>query len=311
MNECGQISILMASYNGEEFIEKQLDSILKQSYQNWVLYISDDGSTDTTLSIIEKFSTKLPSGKVILLRGPGKGFAENFLSMLRNKNIKSSYYAFADQDDIWLEDKLMTAVNTLANVSESYTYLLYGSRTTLVDANEQVIGLSPLFKKSIGFRNALLQSYAGGNTMVFNHHLKSIFENMPDDLKIVSHDWILYILCSALNGHVVYDEVPKILYRQHHNNLVGSNQGVMSKLNRLKKLFQGEFKVWALVNEKALNSIFESMSSENKKILVNFYKDGRRGLVYRLSGFLNAKVYRQSSLETAVFMIMTIFKKLV
>ncbi|WP_215846281.1 hypothetical protein [Candidatus Pantoea bituminis] len=78
--------------------------------------------------------------------------------------------------------------------------------------------------------------------MVFNHHLKSIFENMPDDLKIVSHDWILYILCSALNGHVVYDEVPKILYRQHHNNLVGSNQGVMSKLNRLKKLFQGNSK---------------------------------------------------------------------
>ncbi|MCZ4060745.1 glycosyltransferase [Pantoea sp. LMR881] len=149
-SDFGTVSILLGTYNGELYIQRQLDSIRAQTYQNWVLYVSDDGSVDRTLEIIKSFARELPPGKVNILQGPHKGFAQNFLHLLKNKSIQSPYYAFCDQDDIWLEDKLERALNIANDAKrDNQTELLYGGRTELIDENELPLGYSPQFKKRI------------------------------------------------------------------------------------------------------------------------------------------------------------------
>ncbi|MGK3114167.1 glycosyltransferase family 2 protein [Candidatus Pantoea formicae] len=311
MSDKGTISILMGTYNGEKYIEQQLQSIADQTYKNWKLIVSDDGSTDRTCELVEKFSRNYPDNKVVLLRGPGKGFAANFFSLLNRNNIDSEFYAFCDQDDIWIEGKLEVAVNKLTSeICSLNKYRLYGSRTKLIDSNEVCIGFSPCFSKAFHFRNALLQSYAGGNTMVFNRDLKELFETLPTDLKIVSHDWILYIICSAMNGTVIYDKQPNILYRQHDQNLVGSNTGMMSKFTRFNRLFAGEFKSWSKMNCVALECIKEKMPIENKLDYERF-NALNSGLLNRVSNFIIGGFYRQSFIETCAFFIMNVFRKLV
>lgn len=310
-SDFGTVSILLGTYNGELYIQRQLDSIRAQTYQNWVLYVSDDGSVDRTLEIIKSFARELPPGKVNILQGPHKGFAQNFLHLLKNKSIQSPYYAFCDQDDIWLEEKLNVALNALKSTHSKANnhYQLYGSRTTLVDENEKYFGESPLFRRGFNIENALVQSYAGGNTMVFSRGVKEIFENINDQLNIISHDWLLYIAVTALNGVIIYDDKSYILYRQHTNNLVGSNKGFSSKLNRFKKIYSGEYKLWNKHNHEFLKMISDSIPAINAKT-VSFYYERSTSPLARAINFLKSGVYRQAKYETFVFFLMAILGKL-
>ena len=298
----------MGTYNGEKYLEEQLQSIASQTYTNWKLIVSDDGSTDSTCEIIQQFALKHPN-RVVLQKGPGKGFAANFFNMLQRKDIISDFYAFCDQDDIWLNGKLESAIIQL-NSAPQNEYKLYGSRTELVDSKSKSIGYSPLFTKAFTFNNALLQSYAGGNTMVFSRGLKQLFETFPDNLKIVSHDWILYIICSAMNGTIVYDREPKILYRQHSQNVVGSNTGILSKIKRFNRLFAGEFKAWSRMNCIALDFIKGQMPVDNQVNYLRF-ETLKSSLLNRMTAFISGGFYRQSFAETCAFFIMNVFRKLV
>ncbi len=311
MSDKGKISILMGTYNGEKYLEKQLRSIASQTYTNWTLIVSDDGSTDSTCAIITRFAKEFSEGRVILFQGPGKGFAANFYSLLNRKDIDSPFYAFCDQDDIWCDNKLEEAINQLTtNDLSPDNYALYGSRTKLIDSDEVNIGFSPCFIKEFTFSNALLQSYAGGNTMVFSRGLKTVFETFPAKLPIVSHDWILYIICSAMNGTVIYDREPKILYRQHGQNLVGSNTGILSKLTRFNRLFAGEFKCWSEKNCMALECLKDRMPADNRRDYERF-SALNGNILKRIVNFIKGGYYRQSFIETCAFFIMNIFRKLV
>lgn len=310
-NDC-VISILMATYNGDKYIRQQLDSIFSQTYENWVLYISDDGSTDDTIAIIHEYMNKVSEGKIVLLNGPRIGFAGNFFSLLHNAQIISAYYAFCDQDDIWVDTKLDDAVSAVnaASSNANSEYILYGSRTYLIDSKGNKCGASPCFQRSFGLQNALVQSYSGGNTMLFSRGLKKVIETFPADEVIVSHDWFLYLICSALGGEIIYDENPKVLYRQHDDNLVGSNLGINSKLTRLRKIYGGDFKRWNAVNEKNLSFLKDKIAMEQRKIIASYYHANSFSAISRIRSFIHAGVYRQSVFETMFFMIMSFMGKL-
>lgn len=311
MIDYGTVSILMGTFNGEKYIKKQLESIRDQTYDNWILYISDDGSADSTLDIIHSFAGTLPPGKIKLFKGPGKGFARNFLSLLQRKEIKSVYYAFSDQDDIWLKNKLEVSVKKVHDLAgPGNDCVLYGGRTKLVDNNLKATGLSPLFIRRFSFNNALIQSYSGGNTMVFTHALKMLTEKIPDDITIVSHDWFLYALCSGVGGKIYYDCEPLVLYRQHENNLVGSNNSFYSKIIRLKHLLNGEFKKWTAINDQALRLYESDLTQANLRVLENFRQCSSASMSTRVKSFLAARCYRQNKLETVIFLLMSMLNKL-
>lgn len=180
LNREALVAILMGTKNGGRFLAEQLDSLEAQTHNNWVLIASDDGSTDDTIKILRDCQAKWPVGRLIIKDGPKRGFCINFLSLACDPDIEADYYAFCDQDDVWLPNKLSVAIkhiraNELDAPNNSIPFL-YCSRTIHVAENLRRNGRSPLFVFPPSFRNALVQSLAGGNTMVFNHQAKVLLE---------------------------------------------------------------------------------------------------------------------------------------
>jgi glycosyltransferase involved in cell wall biosynthesis len=266
------VVILMCTYNGARFLAEQLDSLEAQTYQNWEVIASDDGSTDQTLEILQQYQAKWPSGKLTIRSGPQKGFSQNFLSLACDPEIKANYYAFCDQDDVWLPEKLEVAVG---NIIEKQEYrgaklpYLYCGRTAYISSDKKPLGFSPLFGFPPSFRNALIQSIAGGNTMVFNQKVKEMLERVGL-VDVSSHDWWVYQLTSAADGMVYYDKVPKILYRQHSDALIGGNSTIFARFKRLKMLLRGRFFHWTDQNLIALNRAKGEISKSNLEILSLF-----------------------------------------
>ncbi|QWE15576.1 glycosyltransferase family 2 protein [Polynucleobacter sp. AP-Sving-400A-A2] len=303
------MAILLCTYNGARFLAEQLDSLESQTHRNWVVIASDDGSTDQTLEILQQYQAKWPVGKLTIRSGPQKGFCQNFLSLACDPEIKTDYYAFCDQDDVWLPEKLEVALeNIVSNQSDDVAYL-YCGRTNYVTENLEPCGMSPLFVFPPSFRNALVQSIAGGNTMVFNIATKNLIEKVGV-VDVPSHDWWVYQLISASNGIIYYDPAPQLLYRQHKNTLVGGNTSIASRLQRTWLVLTGRFKEWNQKNVSALITCESIIAPQNLDVLYFFKKMREAKLKDRFRLIEVCGLYRQTKKDTLNLYLATLINKI-
>jgi glycosyltransferase involved in cell wall biosynthesis len=293
--EFSLVAILMCTYNGAQFLADQLDSLEAQTHKNWVVIASDDGSTDQTLRILEHYEKKWAPGKLTIRRGPQKGFCSNFMSLLLDNKILADFYAFCDQDDLWLPEKLTRSLQALENIP-SRMPAVYGSRTLLVDDRGLLVGMSPIFARPPSFENALVQSIAGGNTMVLNHAAKLAVQVDPQ-YDVVSHDWWIYLVITGIGGHFVYDPNPNIYYRQHKNNIVGSKKGFLQKFARFSSLLSNNYKQWIECRNSALESIAQRLTVKNQHNFRRFCNYRKFSLFFRLSGIIKLGIHRQNLVE--------------
>jgi glycosyltransferase involved in cell wall biosynthesis len=291
----GSIAILLCTYNGARFLAPQLASYEAQDFAGWQLFVSDDGSTDDTLGLLKAFQNKHGAERVSIRRGPCKGFVANFLSLICDPAIKSDYYALSDQDDVWEPGKLSRARQFLS-AAPADEPVIYCSRTRLIDEQGEEIRLSTYYKKTPHFRNALVQSLASGNTMVFNEKMRWLLMQAGPDVKVPSHDWWLYLANAAVNGKIIYDSHPTVAYRMHGSNVIGSNDSALAKVLRARLLWQGRFRSWADMNVAALERIESLMTDESRTTLELFRRSRTSPLVPRVSGLMRSGVYRQSLL---------------
>jgi len=303
------VAILLGTYNGELFLEEQLDSLESQTVRNWKLYVSDDGSTDATLGIIHSYQSKLGTDKIQYRVGPQKGFAQNFLSLACDPGIKADYYAFCDQDDVWLPEKLSVAIEHIARESSPEKLYAYGGRTTYTDKKLKPIGLSPLFVFPRTFRNALIQNIAGGNTIVFNHATKTLLEKVGL-VPTPSHDWWLYQLVTGAGGVMYYDPKPYIFYRQHINSLVGANVSIKSLYVRFSMLANGKFKEWTDRNVQSLHEAVNYLQPENIEVLMLLRKMRNAGFKDRIRLMQVCGLYRQTRRGTLSLAIASMLGKI-
>jgi len=303
------IAILMCTYQGQKFLSEQIDSIINQSFKNWHLYVSDDGSKDETISILNKYQKELTKERMTILEGPCKGFAKNFINLTCDKSIKADFYAFSDQDDIWESNKLKKAIDWL-EVRNEKKPSLYCSRTTLIDENKNIIGLSPLHNKKPSFRNALVQNIAGGNTMVFNDLTRSIILEIGTNINISFHDWLVYLIVTGCNGEVFYDNDPSIKYRQHKNNCIGMNISVKGKIKRIYYLLKGQLQNSINENLETILLIKNKLSKENIKTLDRFIQARKQGLILRLINIFKTHVYRQTLVGNIGLGIAAVFNRI-
>jgi glycosyltransferase involved in cell wall biosynthesis len=302
-------TILLCTLNGERFLGEQLASLDAQTLTHWRLVVSDDGSTDRTRSILQAFKRAHAPGRVEIVDGPRRGAPANFLFLACRQNPTSEYYAFCDQDDIWEADKLARAIAFLEQEPPGVP-ALYGSRTSLIDESGKKIGLSPLFPKRPAFRSALVQSIAGGNTMVFNRKARDLLAFCGPGVTVPSHDWWLYQVTSACGGKVRYDDWPSLRYRQHNQNVIGSNMGFAARLRRLRMLGQGRFRAWSDLNVVALTRLRPRMSAENRQIFDLFRRARQQPLLQRAMMFAQAGVYRQTLLGNLGLAAAVVLKKI-
>jgi glycosyltransferase involved in cell wall biosynthesis len=290
------VTILLCTFNGERFLAEQLASLERQTFKNWKLIASDDGSCDRTKSILLAFQKSFEPGKVEIIDGPRRGATANFLSQACAENLAGEYYAFCDQDDVWDADKLERAIDALEQTDVGLP-ALYGSRTRLIDEAGNEIGFSPLFHRKPEFRGALVQSIAGGNTMVFNQKARELVMSCGADVDVPSHDWWLYQVISACGGRVHYDAHPSVRYRQHAHNVIGANAGWTARMHRLQLLRQGRFRHWEDLNVAALTRLGPRMSAENQRIFDLFRRARHEPLLRRAMLFARSGVYRQTVLS--------------
>jgi glycosyltransferase involved in cell wall biosynthesis len=300
-----KIIILLATKNGADFLKEQLASYRSQTHTNWELIVSDDSSTDETLTIIREFASTI-SQRVLIRSGPRLGFWQNFLSLIRiEDDISGDLFAFSDQDDVWLSEKLSIAARWFA-LQQVEVPALYFTRTLLIDRNGRFLGRSPLFTRPPCFQNALVQNIGGGNTMVFNKASWKILRQTPFDMQLISHDWWTYQVVTGVGGIVHYDRQPSVKYRQHAENLVGSNTGIAARIARLSALLRGRARKWNEINLAALSSMRPCLTESSLQTIRYFSAARQSSLLNRLRFFRKSGVHRQTSIDNAglLFVVM-------
>ncbi|WP_325918160.1 glycosyltransferase family 2 protein [Pseudomonas frederiksbergensis] len=287
------VAILMCTYNGQAYLEEQINSLIAQTHQNWTLYISDDGSTDGTVTLLNNYRDLIKSRRIHIYSGPRQGFAENFMSLIRNSDINAEFYAFSDQDDIWFDEKLERSIKALKKLPVDQP-ALYCSRTRLIDKKGKVIGFSPAFNQPPAFQNALIQSIAGANTMLLNNAARNLLKKIPSGTNIVAHDWLSYLLTTAHGGKVIYDPEPTLDYRQHEANVIGANSSLKERVIRIGKLFDGRFQQWTDSNLRILRVVEDDLPSVNRQMLDEFRLGRNSSIFTRLRLMKRSGIYRQT-----------------
>ena len=212
-----KVAVVMSTYNGEKFVKEQLDSILNQTYKNIEIIVRDDGSKDNTINIIKEYMKKYSNIK--LYEGENLGFIQSFFELL--KLADADYYAYADQDDIWMANKIELAVKSLNKLDDNKPNMAFGN-SDYYDENMKFLSSGSKNKK-FTFLTALFACVTQGMTMTVNKTTRNmIIENMPKSCFF--HDWWTYLLCIGL-GNVAYDDQTVVKYRRRKENATSEGQG--------------------------------------------------------------------------------------
>ena len=223
-----KVIIMMSTYNGEKYLAEQIESILNQTEKDFVLEIHDDGSTDGTLEIIKAYAQK---DKRICIDNSGhKGYPKCFFDLMKDAG-EAKYYAFSDQDDVWLPNKIERAISFIDNEESP---ALYGAHKKIVDSNLNEIGRDSTQQPGVLYA-FLCKNELSGCTMVYNRKLQDILLKYIPDRKDFYHDsWIYKV--ALVCGKVKKKKKATILYRQHNNNTVGATEkGIKRFIHSLEK----------------------------------------------------------------------------
>ncbi len=234
------IEILLASYNGEKYIEEMIESILAQDYQNWHLIVSDDQSTDSTAEILESFSQRYPERITHYRSGRRFGNAQNHFMHLLSEFHDAPYIMFCDQDDVWHKDKISKTLAKMKDIETPYIPAMVHTDLRVVDGNLQEIessfmSLSGIVGDRMETKQLLVQNVVTGCTMMINHELANLAVTKLPKSGMLMHDHWIALIASACGTTVFLNEAT-IDYRQHGNNSVGAkNIRSLSHIrNRLK-----------------------------------------------------------------------------
>ena len=298
----GPVTILMGVFQGADHLQEQLDSFAAQDHADWRLVASDDGSRDAGPGLIRAFAATRPEGMVRLVQGPARGFAANYLSMIRALPKAPGWVAFSDQDDVWLPDRLSRGLAALAALDGP---ALYCSRSYITSNRLQDRRPSAPRPRPPSFCNALVQNIAAGNTMLLNPAAAALIRNAADDAAaVVAHDWWVYMLVTGAGGRVVHDDRPTVLYRQHAANAIGANDGAMAKIRRLWQVMMGTFRDWNDVNAAALAASAHQLSPEARALFQDWQAMRQTrglasgGMLHRLLRLRRLRLYRQTATST-------------
>ncbi len=310
------IQILLATYNGERYLRQQWASLEAQRGVRLVVHVGDDGSSDGTVALVRELEAKR-SGAVVAVRWlqapPRRSAARNFLMLLESavrSGPDAEWFAYCDQDDVWLPGKLAAALEVLAPYAGAATPALYGSRTIAVDEEDREHGLSPLFQRAPSFRNALTQNITGANTMLMNRAAATLVARSAQT-GVVWHDWITYQLVSGAGGFVHYDARPWLRYRQHGGNVMGSNLRLRARWDRLAAMLRGEYAEWNRLNVAALRQHVGALSAESRGVLEAFIRAREAPHAWaRLAWLYRSGVFRQKRAEQLLLWLACLLRRL-
>lgn len=269
-NDMPTVAVLMSTYNGERYIREQLDSIFTQQGVNIKLFVRDDGSSDDTIGILEEYAQNNPveiynDGEKV---GPGESFMRLVYKYVDKSDV--DFYAFADQDDIWLDDKLSIAIRSIVRCRNDGPILYSSNQYLYVDGQNK--GNRHKEKQSVALIPHMTKNTIAGCTFVFNNALGNLITDAdrPDwrVIKYRLHDaW--FMLVAIVCGYVIYDETAHMLYRLHSDNTVGvNNMSFFQRFKRLKRYFvKQDDSNLRMITAHELLRLYPEIKEENERIL--------------------------------------------
>lgn len=286
-----KIEVLMAVYNGSAYIREQIDSILNQTYENWHLTISDDGSTDGTDLIADEYAAKYPEQITRVYSGVRFGNARDHFMWL-SENCTSRYMLYSDQDDVFNPEKMSRLMDAMQNAERQWGRdlpILVFSDQTVVDEKLNVIEPSLMRCQkqafdSFDYHALLIQNVVTGGAMMVNRPLCSLAVQCRSRERIIMHDWWM-AATAARFGKVIYLDEPLSLYRQHGGNSVGAKRvgsagyiaGMMGNLRGVREM---------ILRKKSQAGVFEEtytalLTAEDRQFLSRM-KQSRSGIRFYL-----------------------------
>lgn len=300
MKDKPKVAVLLATYNGEKYLEEQINSLLNQDNVEISILVRDDGSSDSTTKILADFKQK---GVLDWYTGNHLNVEKGFLDLMKNAPV-SEYYAFCDQDDVWDKNKLDIAVSNLSKLN-NYKPNLYYCGQRLVDERLNYISTHRIEAKRSIMTNFLISNIAGC-TAVFNKKLLDSV-NKADPEFILMHDSWIYKVCAALGGEIIADPNPHISYRQHQNNVTGIQNGLLGKIKKVKKyIFKFRIQKQIINLYKCYEDEMKSEFRDLSNLIINYDKSLSKKIKLLRSKDID---FLQTGLNI-IFKIKVIFNKL-
>lgn len=259
-----KIDILMATYNGEKYLSEQIDSIINQTYQGWNLLIRDDGSTDSTMEIIESYQKKDTRIKILKDNKGNLGIVKNFEELL--KISKAKLIMFSDQDDIWKKEKILRYLERLEKIKEfKNEKIMIHSNSNLYREKNQKLNLfiSDKFLEQ-KLENVFFNFFVQGATIMITKSLKEFILPFPEEVYI--HDRYIHLLTDILFKRVFINE-SFMDYRQHENNQIGGNTD-WKKLISKRYFYEKDYKLIKKIYELYKNRL----NLEQKNMIESYFK---------------------------------------
>lgn len=299
-----KVIILMSSYNGEAVIRKQLQSIYKQTMIDKIdILVRDDGSKDRTCSILQEYKENYDNFNFI--EGNNIGLNESFFQLLKCAG-EYRYYAFADQDDEWFEDKIEEGFRQLEQ-QEASIPLLYGSCSLMVDGTGKELGITQRKRKNIQLANTAFQNILPGHSQIFNHELKKILDKTVNLHSIYVYDsWVT--LCASCFGKILFNNNYYTYYYQHEGNAYGYGSGIVNWIKvRWHRLSKGETKDYKAQDKLFYDTFKEKLSFDDRCLLNAVIEE--KNVFQRIIFILKYKPYRQRGIETILLYILILLNK--
>lgn len=293
-----KVQVLLSSYNGEKYIREQLDSILSQTNVEVTLLVRDDGSKDGTKQILQQYAEHYSNIEVMFEENVG--VIQSFFSLIENAK-QADYFAFADQDDVWLLEKLHRAI-TLLEQEPAEIPLVYCSAKQLVDEALNPLPSAICYKNvKTAFGNALVENMCTGCTCVINRKLLELIQGRLPDFTVM-HDFWIYLVGTCF-GKVIYDEQSYILYRQHTGNELGAASSIYENYVRRVKNFRKHRGQLSRQAEELIK-IYEKQMCKEELEIANLLLRTRRNLGVRFFLLNKRKIFRQRKSDDGIMKIL-------
>lgn len=293
------VTILLCTYNGAAHLRAQLESLLGQTYRDWALWVSDDASQDETQIVLQQFASENPDREIRLMSGPGQGAAANFLSLMCHPDLDERFVALCDQDDVWMPEKLASAMTALGT-----GFAAYGAQSIVTDCDLKPIGRLRNLGRGPSFQNALVQNILHGATIVLAPQAHRLVRQAGAGALVPFHDWWLYQLLTGCGLLVFIDPKPVLFYRQHQDNEIGANRSVKAAAKRGAMFREGRYRGWVRDNMVALNSVRERLTDQNKATLDRLAWAQERSGARRSLAYCRLGLRRQSAAGTVLLLVM-------
>ena len=294
-----KLDLLMATYNGEKYLKEQIESILNQTYTDFNLLICDDCSSDNTLQILEEYASK-DSRIKIFKNETNQGVIKNFENLLNKVTCK--YYMFADQDDVWKNDKIEKSVKRIEETKSDLVFCdleVVDSKLNLLNPSYwKQKGFYKRIVKYNGFEAMYLNNYVTGCTIIARSEKIKDIMPLPKETKYLIHDYWIALMSSNL-GTISFIDEPLIKYRQHENNEIGSKRksDSIKDFDELRNLFLDvkieHFRVFKENNHK-FNSKYQELNNKaleyfERLTTVKYANFSNWGLFFKLYKYENFK----------------------